>query len=112
MRTDYVDLYRLHWPDRNVQSFGRYRFDPEKERPTVPIRETLEALAVLVAAGKIRHVGPSNETPWGAMQFLRHADEFGLPRIVSVQNPYSLLTRASGKPAWPGGAARRACRCW
>jgi aryl-alcohol dehydrogenase-like predicted oxidoreductase len=93
LQTDYVDLYQLHWPDRNTPMFGQYSFDPAKERDSVPIRETLEALAGLVQAGKIRYIGLSNETPWGVMEFLRLAREHGLPRIVSVQNAYHLLNR-------------------
>lgn len=94
LQTDYVDLYQLHWPDRNAPIFGAYRFDPDRERPTTPIRETLEALAELVQAGKIRHIGLSNETPWGVMEFVRLAAAHGLPRIVSIQNAYSLLNRS------------------
>lgn len=93
LQTDYVDLYQLHWPDRNTPMFGGYSFDPSKERPMVPIREQLETLAELVREGKIRCVGLSNETPWGVMQFLRLADELGLPRAASIQNAYSLLNR-------------------
>ena len=93
LQTDYIDLYQLHWPDRNAPIFGGYAFDPAKERPATPIRETLAALAELVAEGKIRHVGVSNETPWGVMEFLRHAQAGGLPRIASIQNAYNLLNR-------------------
>ena len=93
LRTDYVDLYQLHWPARNQPMFGQWQFDPAKERDSTPIRETLEALADLVKAGKIRHVGLSNEHPWGVMQFTRLAEEHGLPRVVSTQNAYSLLNR-------------------
>lgn len=93
LQTDYVDLYQLHWPDRNTPIFGQYRFDPEKERDFVPIEETLSALAELVEEGRVRHVGLSNETPWGVMQFLHQAEKHGLPRVVSVQNAYSLLNR-------------------
>lgn len=91
--TDYVDLYQLHWPERNVPMFGQYRFDPGKEKSDIPIRSQLEALAACVAAGKIRYVGVSNETPWGVMEFVRLAEAHGLPRIVSIQNPYNLLNR-------------------
>ena len=94
LQTDYVDLYQLHWPDRNAPIFGAYRFDPTREQPSTPILETLEALAELVKAGKIRYVGLSNETPWGAMEFVRLAQAHGLPRIVSIQNAYSLLNRS------------------
>ncbi len=100
LRTDYVDLYQLHWPDRNVPMFGGYHFDPTQERETVPLRETLEALATFIQAGKVRHWGLSNETAWGLMSFLRLADELGLPRPVSVQNAYNLTNRS-----WENGLA-------
>jgi len=93
LQTDYVDLYQLHWPARNQPMFGQWRYDPAAERECTPIRTQLEALAELVAAGKVRYVGLSNEHPWGVMQFLRLAEEFGLPRVVSIQNAYSLLNR-------------------
>lgn len=93
LRTDYVDLYQLHWPERNQPMFGQWQYDPAREAECTPIRAQLEALAELVAEGKIRYVGLSNEHPWGVMQFLRLADEYGLPRVVSIQNCYSLLNR-------------------
>ncbi len=93
LKTDYVDLYQLHWPERNVPMFGQYQFDPAKENQALPIREQLEALAELMREGKIRYIGLSNETPWGIMEFLRLAEESGLPRIVSVQNSYNLINR-------------------
>ncbi|MBS1142365.1 MAG: Aldo/keto reductase [Proteobacteria bacterium] len=93
LQTDYVDLYQLHWPERNQPMFGQWQFDPEKERDSTPIREQLEALGELVREGKVRHVGVSNEHPWGIMQFTQLADELGLPHIVSTQNSYSLLNR-------------------
>jgi len=94
LRTDYLDLYQLHWPDRSTNYFGALGFEAADEPATVPIEETLRVLADLVDAGKIRHVGLSNETPWGVMEFLRLARHCGLPRVVSVQNPYSLLNRS------------------
>ncbi len=94
LQTDYVDLYQLHWPDRNVPIFGTYRFDPNNERITIPIQEQLEILSRLVSAGKVRYIGLSNETPWGVMEFLRLAREHNLPVIASTQNPYSLINRA------------------
>lgn len=93
LQTDYVDLYQLHWPDRSTTTFGRSMYPWIDDASTVPIQETLEALAGFVKAGKIRHIGVSNETPWGVAQFLRAAEKLGLPRIVSIQNPYSLLNR-------------------
>jgi aryl-alcohol dehydrogenase-like predicted oxidoreductase len=93
LRTDYIDLYQLHWPARNQPLFGQVPFDPARERECTPIRAQLEALAELVDEGKIRHVGLSNEQPWGVMEFLRLAREAGLPQVVSVQNAYNLLNR-------------------
>jgi aryl-alcohol dehydrogenase-like predicted oxidoreductase len=93
LQTDYVDLYQLHWPERNTPMFGEYAFEPGKETDAVPVRAQLETLAELVAEGRVRCVGLSNETSWGVMQFLRLADEHGLPRVVSIQNAYSLLNR-------------------
>ena len=93
LQTDYIDLYQLHWPERNTPMFGEFIYDPAKERLFTLPRETLEALAELVDEGKIRHIGLSNEWPWGLMQFLNAAREYQLPRVVSVQNAYSLLNR-------------------
>lgn len=96
LQTDYIDLYQLHWPSRaSFNSFGR-RFLPlefAKKDMGVPMLESLQACADLVKEGKIRHVGLSNETPWGTMEFLRLADKHDLPRVVSVQNAYSLLNK-------------------
>lgn len=93
LKTDYVDLYQIHWPDRYVPQFGKIHYDPDEERATVPVEEQLEALAGLVEAGKIRYIGLSNETPWGVMEFLRVARERNLPAVASIQNAYSLLNR-------------------
>lgn len=93
LQTDYVDLYQIHWPDRYVPAFGQHFYDPAKERATVPIEEQLEALELVVKAGKVRHVGLSNETPWGTLEFLRTAERRGLPRAVSIQNAYNLINR-------------------
>ncbi len=93
LQTDYLDLYQLHWPQREANFFGKLGFEVPVEEDITPILETLEALGEQVKAGKIRHIGLSNETPWGVMQFLYYAEQTGLPRIVSVQNPYSLLNR-------------------
>lgn len=93
LRTDYIDLYQLHWPERNQPMFGQWQYEPDKERDCTPIRAQLDALAELVAEGKIRHVGLSNEHPWGVMEFVRLAEAHGLPRVVSTQNAYSLLNR-------------------
>ena len=94
LRTDYVDLYQLHWPDRRTNTFGQLGYRHPETDESVPLEETLSALADVVAAGKARHVGVSNETPWGVMTLIRLAETTGLPRIVSNQNPYSLLNRS------------------
>ena len=94
LQTDYLDLYQLHWPERNTNFFGQLGFSPADQDDFTPIAETLQALDAQVRAGKIRHIGLSNETPWGVMGFLQAAERLGLSRIVSVQNPYSLLNRS------------------
>ncbi|NKN33867.1 NADP(H)-dependent aldo-keto reductase [Marichromatium bheemlicum] len=93
LQTETIDLYQLHWPDRRTNFFGRLGYSPAEIDDSVPLRESLEALAELVRAGKIRHVGLSNETPWGLMHALALAEQHGLPRVVSIQNPYNLLNR-------------------
>lgn len=93
LQTDYVDLYQIHWPDRYVPMFGATSYDVAQERDSTPIIEQLQVLAELVKAGKVRHIGLSNETPWGVSEFLRCAEQAGLPKIVSVQNAYHLMNR-------------------
>lgn len=93
LQTDYIDLYQLHWPDRNTNYFGKLGYEHDPSDDPIPIDETLTVLGDLVAAGKVRHIGLSNESPWGVMSFLRAAERLGLPRVVSIQNPYSLLNR-------------------
>jgi len=93
LKTDYIDLYQIHWPARNVPMFGRFHFDPAQELESVTIRDQLETMAELVKEGKLRYVGLSNEHPWGVMEFLRLSAEHGLPRVVSIQNAFSLLNR-------------------
>jgi len=93
LNTEYLDLYQLHWPQRQANFFGKLGFEVTADERITPVLETLEALNEQVKAGKIRHIGLSNETPWGVMQFLHYAEQAGLPRIVSVQNPYCLLNR-------------------
>lgn len=93
LQTDVIDLYQLHWPDRRANFFGRLGYEPDDSAFT-PIEETLEALAEQVRAGKIRYVGVSNETPWGLMRYLAAAERLGLPRVVTIQNPYNLLNRS------------------
>ena len=92
LQTDYVDLYQVHWPERPANYFSRLGYVHE-EADTVSIGETLAALGELVQAGKVRHIGVSNETPWGVMRYLAEAERQGLARIVSIQNPYNLLNR-------------------
>ena len=93
LQTDYIDLYQLHWPDRHTNYFGQLSYSHNEEEVATPLLETLEALNEQVKAGKIRHVGVSNETPWGVMKYLQLAEAHNLPRMVSIQNPYSLLNR-------------------
>jgi aryl-alcohol dehydrogenase-like predicted oxidoreductase len=93
LQTDVIDLYQIHWPVRNAPVFGSIYFEPKYEREVTSIHDQLVALAALVKAGKVRYVGLSNETPWGVSEFVRLADTHGLPRVVSVQNPYCLLNR-------------------
>lgn len=93
LQTDYIDLYQLHWPERQTNFFDTVNYDHAPERDGIPLEETLRALEELVKAGKVRHIGVSNESAWGVMAFLRLAEQAGLPRIVSIQNPYNLLKR-------------------
>ena len=94
LHTDVIDLYQLHWPTRHVPMFGGLYYDPQAERAVTPIDEQLRGLQRLVEAGKVRHIGVSNETPWGVAEFVRLADAAGLPRIASVQNAYNLVNRS------------------
>ncbi|MCG8668265.1 MAG: NADP(H)-dependent aldo-keto reductase [Pseudomonadales bacterium] len=94
LKTDYIDLYQLHWPDRHTNFFGQLGYRHNPNELTTAIEETLEALNDLVTSGKVRQIGLSNETPWGTMKFLQIAESNGYPRAVSVQNPYSLLNRS------------------
>lgn len=93
LRTDYIDLYQIHWPDRYVPLFGAPDYDPSQERDTVPIAEQLEVFADQIKAGKIRYLGLSNETPWGVCEFCHLAEKLGLPKVVSIQNAFSLTNR-------------------
>ncbi|HAS8421581.1 TPA: NADP(H)-dependent aldo-keto reductase [Vibrio vulnificus] len=94
LQTDYVDLYQLHWPQRQTNCFGQLNYPYPDTQEEVTLIETLEALNELVKAGKVRYIGVSNETPWGVMTLLRLAEKHDLPRIVSIQNPYNLLNRS------------------
>ena len=94
LQTDYIDLYQLHWPSRNAPIFGQKEFNPELERESVAIEATLDVLDALIKEGKVRHVGVSNETPWGVSEFIKHAERKQQARIVSIQNPYHLMNRS------------------
>ncbi|MFP8967629.1 NADP(H)-dependent aldo-keto reductase [Pokkaliibacter sp. CJK22405] len=94
LQTDYIDVYQLHWPGRDANFFSKLNYEYGQDLHDVPMEETLSALGDLVKAGKIRYVGLSNETPWGVMKFLHLADKLGLPRVATIQNPYSLLNRS------------------
>jgi aryl-alcohol dehydrogenase-like predicted oxidoreductase len=93
LQTDVIDLYQIHWPERHVPAFGMVYFEPAKDKSVTSIHEQLEALAQLVKAGKVRHIGLSNETPYGVHEFVRLAEQHGLPRVATVQNPYCLVNR-------------------
>ena len=93
LKVDVIDLYQIHWPERHVPAFGQLYYEPSQERSQTSIHEQLEALARLVRDGKVRHVGLSNETPYGVHEFVRLAQQHGLPRIATVQNPYCLVSR-------------------
>ena len=93
LQTDVIDLYQIHWPARNVPMFGTVYFDPANDKLVSSIRTQLEALGSLVKAGKVRAIGLSNETPYGVHEFVRLAEQHGLPCIATVQNPYCLINR-------------------
>jgi aryl-alcohol dehydrogenase-like predicted oxidoreductase len=93
LQTDYIDLYQLHWPSRNVPIFGAHAFEPAKERAHVAIEETLAVLGQLQQEGKIRHIGVSNESSWGVCEFIKQSELKGLPRIATIQNLYNLTAR-------------------
>jgi aryl-alcohol dehydrogenase-like predicted oxidoreductase len=93
LKTDYIDLYQLHWPDRPMRIFEGLDY-LHLEGDTHPIHEILGVLAKLVQDGKVRFVGLSNETPWGVMTFLKAAEQHGLPRPVSIQNAFNLVNRS------------------
>ena len=93
LKTDYIDLYQLHWPERNVNNFGRLGYE-HKENDWNKFEDVLENLKKFIEEGKIRYVGLSNETPWGVMNYLQLSKDNDLPRMMSIQNPYSLLNRS------------------
>ena len=92
LQTDYIDLYQVHWPERKSNFFGRLGYEYSDDMG-VSIDETLEAMSDLVKSGKVRYIGISNETPWGVNKYIQLAREKNIERIVSIQNPYSLLNR-------------------
>ncbi|MBL6790997.1 MAG: aldo/keto reductase, partial [Methylophilaceae bacterium] len=92
LQTDYIDLYQVHWPERKSNYFGRLGYEYSDEMG-VSIEETLEAMTDLVKSGRVRYIGISNETPWGTSRYLNIAQEKSMERIVTIQNPYSLLNR-------------------
>jgi len=94
LQTDVIDLYQIHWPARNVPAFGLLTFDPTKDKPCASVLEQLEAMAELVKAGKVKAIGLSNESPYGVHEFVRLAEQHGLPRVATVQNPYCLINRS------------------
>jgi aryl-alcohol dehydrogenase-like predicted oxidoreductase len=93
LQTETIDLYQIHWPERNVPAFGQIYYDPAKERSQTSIHEQLQALDQLVRQGKVRAIGLSNETPYGVHEFVRLAEQHGLARVATVQNPYCLVSR-------------------
>ena len=93
LKTDYIDLYQLHWPERNVNIFGKLSYVHE-ENEWNNFEQVLENLKKYIDQGKIRYVGLSNETPWGVMNYLKLHKDKNLPRMMSIQNPYSLLNRS------------------
>ena len=94
LKTDYIDVFQLHWPDRAANFFGQLGYKPAKAERAFSIEETLYALDKIAQTGKVRHVGLCNETPWGMTEFLRLATLHDLPRVTSIQNPYNLLNRS------------------
>jgi len=94
LQTDYLDLYQLHWPDRNTNYFGKLGFEYDPDDNPVSIEETLDVINDIIQSGKVRYFGLSNETPWGAMQFVKLAEQKNFPKPVSIQNPYNLLNRS------------------
>ena len=94
LKTDYIDLYQLHWPERNANFFGKRDYFPDAaEQWEENFQEILEILEAFVREGKIRHIGLSNETPWASMKYISLSEQKELPRMKTIQNPYSLLNR-------------------
>ncbi|MFV5700295.1 aldo/keto reductase [Flavobacterium sp. XS2P12] len=93
LQTDYIDVYQLHWPERKTNYFGQRGFKVQEDAWEDNIHNVLETLDGFVKEGKIKHIGLSNETPWGIMRFLEESKYHNLPKIKTIQNPYSLLNR-------------------
>ena len=93
LKTDYIDLYQLHWPERNTNFFGKLGYEHKDSKEWNNFAEILNSLDVLVREGKIRYIGLSNETAWGLSKFIEISNNQSLPRVMSVQNPYNLLNR-------------------
>jgi len=93
LKTDYIDLYQIHWPDRYVPQFGATVYEPESERSSTPTAEQIEAIGELIKEGKIRYWGLSNETAWGVTDFVRTAKQLGQPQPITIQNAYNLVNR-------------------
>ena len=93
LQTDYIDLYQLHWPERKTNFFGQRGYKVQEDAWQDNIHEVLETLQSFIQQGKINHIGISNETPWGIMRFLEESKYHNLPKIKTIQNPYSLLSR-------------------
>ena len=93
LKTDYIDLYQLHWPERNSNFFGKLGYKHEDKNEWNNFEEILYSLDKIIKSGKVRYVGLSNETAWGLLKFLEISQTKSLPRMLSVQNPYSLLNR-------------------
>ena len=93
LKTDYIDLYQLHWPERNVNNFGKLGYT-HKENNWNEFEDVLNNLKKYIDSGKIRYIGLSNETPWGVMKYIKLSKDKDLPRMMSIQNPYSLLNRS------------------
>ncbi|HEX8577464.1 MAG TPA: NADP(H)-dependent aldo-keto reductase [Flavobacterium sp.] len=94
LQTDYIDLYQLHWPERKSNMFGQLNFKVQEDTWQDNTHEVLQTLEELIKEGKIRAIGVSNETPWGVMRFLQESKTFNLPKMITIQNPYSLLNRS------------------
>ena len=93
LQTDYIDLYQLHWPERNTNTFGRLGYEHKENENWTKFEDVLGNLQRFIDSGKIREIGLSNETPWGVSKYLELSKEKKLPRMISIQNPYSLLNR-------------------